>query len=293
MDTFNMTRIVKIIIFTCIFCGLCALPSMGETVTRTEASRFARIFFNKAFGTDEVRPEFVYSGRSLTTDRLFSPFYVFNRKDGGYVIISAENKAFPVLGFSREGKFEWKNLNGAERERLAEFAHDIEIVRYDPRMPVKAVEAWTEFPQYSEKLLGYGHKEMLMPSATEFAYAPAQENDGPESEVAFPEPFTFHEEFVAATVAAESNREKMLDEILNPPEPQITQGSADSFQIRFPEEIVEGKIYNLQGGIVDMMTVKNSDTVVVKLNREMPGFYVAMFHGKSGKPYGVKLYKSK
>lgn len=266
----------------------------AETVTRAEASRYARIFFNKAFGTDDARPEFVYNGKNFTTDRLFSPFYVFNRKDGGYVIISAENKGFPVLGFGKEGKFDFGKLKPEEKERLAEFAHDIEVVRYDPRYPEKAVEAWVKYPEYVEKLLGYGHDKLLVPSATEFEYPREQEaSDSTAVDIPFPAPFAFYEEFVADTRAAEQKLLEMFDDILNPKEPQLTQSGGDSFQIQFPEEVVEGKIFNLQGMVMDIITVKDSDTVVVKLDREMPGFYLALFKGKSGKPYGMKLYKSK
>ena len=72
----------------------------AETVTQKQAKAVAQQFFNKAFGRTMPQPKYVYNGRRLTTQRLFVPFYVFTLPTQGYVIVSAENKAFPILGYS-------------------------------------------------------------------------------------------------------------------------------------------------------------------------------------------------
>ena len=72
----------------------------AETVTQKEARMLAEKFFNTAFGEVTKEPKLIWNGRQLTTDRLFSPFYVFNHDKGAYVIISGENKAYPILGYS-------------------------------------------------------------------------------------------------------------------------------------------------------------------------------------------------
>ena len=77
---------------------IAALPALAETVSQKHASKIAETFFNTAYGIHVAAPKFAWNGRQLTTDRLFTPFYIYNHPRGGFVIISAENKAFPVLG---------------------------------------------------------------------------------------------------------------------------------------------------------------------------------------------------
>jgi hypothetical protein len=61
----------------------------GETVSQKQASYIAQQFFNAAHRQVMAKPKLVYNGKRLTTDHLFSPFYVYNHSTGGFVIISA------------------------------------------------------------------------------------------------------------------------------------------------------------------------------------------------------------
>ncbi|MBD5370134.1 MAG: hypothetical protein HDR80_03180 [Bacteroides sp.] len=130
----------------------CALN--GETVSQKQAKQMAQDFFNQAYG--EVTPpvKLAYAGKRLTTDRLFTPFYVYNTSRGGFVIISAENKAYPILGYSLKSGFDADRLSEAEKGWLRGYAEDIEMIRYDPRVPAKAVAAWQNYPEYVASLLG-------------------------------------------------------------------------------------------------------------------------------------------
>ena len=71
----------------------------AETVSQRQAKHIAQQFFNAAYGRVMGEPKLVYNGRRLTTNSLFPPFYVYNLQAGGFVVISAENKAFPILGY--------------------------------------------------------------------------------------------------------------------------------------------------------------------------------------------------
>lgn len=132
---------------------LLPLDAAAETVSQKEASRLANIFFNQANGRVTPAPKMVYNGRRLTTDHLFVPFYVYNSPATGFVIISAENKAFPILGYSLKETFDPERLNDTEKALLKEYARDIEYIRYDSRMPDKAITAWTDIPGYIASLL--------------------------------------------------------------------------------------------------------------------------------------------
>jgi len=125
----------------------------AETVTQKEALRIATQFFNESNGNVMAVPKLVFNGRKLTTGRLFTPFYVYNHPMGGFVIVSAENKAFPILGFSRTDSFDPNNIDGNLKALLTLYAMHIEKIRYDSSLVNEAVKAWTDIPGYIYALL--------------------------------------------------------------------------------------------------------------------------------------------
>ena len=113
----------------------------------------AEIFFNAANGQVMSKPKLVYNGKKLTTDRLFSPFYVYNHPAGGFVIISAENKAMPILAYSLKDNFDPENIDSSILELLRSYAKEIELVRYDTDPTDEAIKAWNNFNEYVNGLL--------------------------------------------------------------------------------------------------------------------------------------------
>lgn len=146
-----LKKIAVIIILSISFAGINS--GKAETVSQKEASRLAGLFFNAANGRVMSAPKLVYNGKKLTTDRLFSPFYIYNLPAGGFVIISAENKAMPILGFSLKENFEPDNIQGSLEALLKEYARDIEAVRYESNVPEKAIKAWNNLPEYIHDVL--------------------------------------------------------------------------------------------------------------------------------------------
>ncbi len=130
-----------------------AAPALGETVSQKEALRLAQTFFNAANGQVMGKPNLVYNGKHLTTDKLFSPFYVYNLPAGGFVIISAENKAMPILGYSLKSSFDPDAMGESTKALLGEYARDIEMIRYDSRVPEEAIAAWTDYRAYVASML--------------------------------------------------------------------------------------------------------------------------------------------
>ena len=125
----------------------------AETVSQKASKTLAQTFFDKAYGEHTPPPKYVWNGKRLTTDRLFTPFYVYNSPRGGFVIISAENKAFPILGYSLKSSFDPDKLSEGERAWLGSYAKDIELIRYDSREPTEAIAAWQDFGEYTDRLL--------------------------------------------------------------------------------------------------------------------------------------------
>lgn len=125
----------------------------AETVSQREALNHAVRFFDKMKGKSGVGLKMVYNGRKLTTSRLFPPFYIYNHPAGGFVIISAENKAFPILAYSLTENFDPDRLDNVQKSILAGYARDIELIRYDSRVPLEAIAAWRDFDGYVESQL--------------------------------------------------------------------------------------------------------------------------------------------
>lgn len=148
---FMKARLNYIVMLLVILAGCSALKA--ETVSRGDAKRIARMFFNEAAGMVTPEPELAYTGRRLTTDMLFNPFYVYNSPAGGFVIVAAENKAFPILGFNLKDRFNADKMSASEKALLRSYARDIELIRYDSREPHSAIVAWQNLPSYISSLL--------------------------------------------------------------------------------------------------------------------------------------------
>lgn len=294
------------------------LPAMAETVSQKQASRIAETFFNAAFGQYVAAPKLVWNGRQLTTDRLFSPFYVYNHPKGGFVIISADSKAYPVLGYSRTARFDKDRLTDDELALLKKYAHEIELIRYDSRVPERAVAAWSNLPLHISKSLDNpydtpeymalddkGREEIeaidrrnnsiMMPSAVEFdIYDPERYRDYTLDDVTAPAdeiPFSFYESFVAEMAEEERARLAALDEIISPSEPVVSFLGGAHYSVRFPVNMRMVTVYSLQGSKVMERYYKGTDTVNIDISSLPAGFYVMMALGDDGRVYGFKLYR--
>lgn len=128
-------------------------PADAETVSQKQALAIAEAFFNASRGMKMASPKMVYNGRNLTTNRLFAPFYVYNHPTGGFVIVSAENKAYPILAFSLTDKFDQNKIKDGLKALLGIYAIQIEKIRYDATPVNGAIAAWGNIPVYIKSIL--------------------------------------------------------------------------------------------------------------------------------------------
>lgn len=299
--------------------SLVTVSSKAETVSQKEAMKVAQNFLNELYGEVTAPPKMVWNGRQLTTDRLFAPFYVYNSPKGGFVIISAENKAYPVLAYSRYNTFQKEKLNEEESALMKKYAKEIELIRYDSRVPEKAVNAWQNLPAYISSVikspystdeyrnLSDDKKEriesidrrnswIVMPGAVEYMIFDednyrditlddiTQESD---EEV----PFSFFYDFLETARREAQSRQIMLDEMLNPVHPVVYPLGGGHYTIKLPEKAVMMRVYGIDGA--KGMEKYFSDTDVINLNIEsLPsGYYAGLVLCEAGKIYGFKLYR--
>lgn len=306
---------ILISLFACV-----AVPAAAhaETVSRKEANSIAGTFFNAAYGEVTAPPQMVWNGRQLTTDRLFSPIYVYNSPKGGYVIISGENKAYPILAYSKVRKFDKDKISDDEKAVLKTYAREIELIRYDPRIPVKAMVAWQNIPEYISavlaspydsdeyRALGEERKDMLeslarsgnqilMPSAVEFSlYDPDAYRELTLDDVTAADdeiPFKFYEDFIREVSRENRERDIKLEEIISPSRPVVKALGGGHFEISFPENIRMMRIYTIGG--MQMMEKYYKETSLMNIDMSVlgSGYYIGLALADSGNVFGFKLYR--
>lgn len=298
---------------------LTSMPNgKAENVTQKQAMQIAQTFFNQIYGEVVVSPKLDWDGRQLTTDRLFAPFYIYNHPRGGFVIIPADSKAYPIIGYSKTGKFDRSKLNDQETELLKKYAREIELIRYDSRTPQNALYAWQNLPLYVNKILNnpYNTPEfeslteqqkenleeidrrnnaIMLPSAVEFQlYDPDLYRDYTLDDVTAEQeeiPFKFYEDFINEIKTEQSMRLAELDEIISPTKPVIVSTTGAHYTIRFPQNIDLIRIYNMQGMRMMERSFKDSDLINLDISSLPAGFYAMLALGDDGHVYGIKLYR--
>lgn len=308
-------RLINSIIVTA--CMLACSGIHAETVTRKQATSVAEAFFNTAYGEVTPPPVLHWNGRQLTTDRLFSPIYVFNHQRGGYVVVSADNKAYPILAYSLKRKFDRTELTEPERKQLERFAREIEMIRYDSRIPEKALAAWQDLPNFITDILARPYasseyaalddseKEMLefidrsgsqimLPRATEFGiYDPDDFRPVTLDDITLEEeiPFSFYKSFIQSVEKDRIDAERSLEEIISPSKPVIRISAAGHFTISFPEGIRIMRVYSMSGMQMLEKYFKETDTVNIDLEGLSSGYYVGLAMSEVGNVYGFKLFR--
>lgn len=108
--------------------------SAARTITEEEAFKYAGRFFN-----DTQTSEFtlVWTG----SDSSNPAFYAFNRKGGGFVIISSEDATAPILGYSYTGEFKTNGMPVNLKGWFGIIEKDIVRVRKDKLVQNSEVKA--------------------------------------------------------------------------------------------------------------------------------------------------------
>ncbi|MDE6231149.1 MAG: Spi family protease inhibitor [Muribaculaceae bacterium] len=296
-----------------------ALFADAENVSQKQAAGIAATFFNAAYGEHVAAPKLHWNGRQLTTNRLFAPFYVYNHPKGGFVIISADSKAFPVLGYGLKGRFDKDKLGADEKKLLTQYAREIELIRYDSRTPDRAIEAWQKMPQaiyaflnnpYSTpefealtdeqqefiELIDRRNGWIMIPSAVEFpVYDPERFRDyvledvlGNEME-AEDVPFEFYNSFISELEEEERMKAAALEELINPTRPVVKYLGGAHYSISFPENVRMVRVYGMEGTWKLERYSEGTPLLSLDLSSLGSGFYAVMVLTEGGKVYGLKL----
>lgn len=276
----RLSKEINAFMAACVLMGAGGHVAYAETVGQKEAKAMAQKFFNESKNYVTAPVSYVYNGKNLTNQKLFTPFYVFNSPSGGFVVISAENKAFPILGYSLSVPFDKDRMTPMVEEILTDFSRDIEMIRYDSRIPTAAMEQWFTYPEVVFDMLknpenddyyaaSFDDKDliwMVRRNATEFDFETASpvEYGLPEAE--------------ALTVSV-------------PEEPVVTSIGGGRFSLSLPQDISRVLVYNLAGSLLEAKTYKNTGLAHIDLASYPNGFYVALVIDSAGTRHAAKLYR--
>jgi hypothetical protein len=124
-----MKRLLLVVVLFLALCGIAA----AETVTVETAKAAARNWFAKASTRGSTgEPQLVWTGNyDATRGPLAVPFYVFNISGDGWIAISGDDEARPVLARSEEGSFSPGDLPDIISEWFDGYADQINFLRAD------------------------------------------------------------------------------------------------------------------------------------------------------------------
>lgn len=253
----------------------------AETIGQKEAKAMAQKFFNESRNYVTPPVSYVYNGKDLTTQRLFTPFYVFNSPSGGFVVVSAENKAFPILAYSLKGSFDKDRMTPMVREILSDFSRDIEMIRYDSRIPSDAIEQWATYPEIVF--------DMLKNPANDDFYAVSFRDRADDfwmvRRVATEFDFETEKPVEYGLAPADAFSVEM------PVAPEVTSNIAGHFALSLPVEIDKVIVYDVAGMMVQQRKFRNTNIAHVDLAANPNGFYIALVIDRDGIGHAVKLYR--
>ena len=133
------------LLLICLF--LCGLLS-AENISIKQAEDFALAFFQQHARSRSITHEqlqMVWDGEETQSRNNAAPaFYVFNRTDQpGFVIVSGDNIAMPVLGYSLDNGFRTENIPNNIRYWLLGIREEINKARKDEFQPAsRTIQAW-------------------------------------------------------------------------------------------------------------------------------------------------------
>lgn len=142
-----MKKITFILVL--VFC-LTASNIYGKQISIDEAQSLAlnhmrRNHDPRIHGTEPVTQqlELVLEAKSNSLD---VDYYVFNKgKCDGYIIVSGDDKAAPILGFSDEGTFDINNIPDGLQYWLEVYSHEMQYLRSNPNAPAASTRSKRPF----------------------------------------------------------------------------------------------------------------------------------------------------
>lgn len=231
--------------------------------------------------------------------------------------ISADSKAYPVLSYSKTNTFDKARLGDDERDQFQRYAREIELIRYDSRIPVAAKTAWENIPKYFTDVINnpYATVEfrrltddardrletidrrnawVMMPTAVEFdLYDPKQYRDYTLDDVLMAEevPFRFYEDFLAEMAEEERSKAAAYDRILTPDDAILQRSGGSHYTVLLPDEAAMSQVFSVDGMRMQRKTYRGTNRMEIDLSGMASGYYIILAMSQNGDIYAFKVYR--
>ena len=131
MRKFTFIAILIILSFT----------AMAKHVDLETAKSVAATFWEKNVQKDNIYKSRIEI-RDITAQTEFANIYIFNT-NGGFVIVSADDVAKPILGYSMQGSFDPENIPANAKSWLRNYCNEIQYaIDYNIEASGATLEAW-------------------------------------------------------------------------------------------------------------------------------------------------------
>lgn len=155
----NKPKTMSVRVLTVFICLMTATGMQAVQRSVNEAKALAAQFAGKAVSRSIMRRAIsgstlsvAYTQKSASGD---ASLYVFNRGNGdGYVIVSGDDRAMPVLGYSDSGTFDPDNMPDGMKYMLDEYAKEIQWVSARKDAPSVTATVTDKYDTSVEPLLG-------------------------------------------------------------------------------------------------------------------------------------------
>jgi len=111
-----------------LLCMLLALVSIAQPVNVEKASNVAKLWFNDVLGLS-VSEALQCSYTANAKDNSTNYYYIFNdMENGAFVIVSADERVLPVLGYSAENSIDVNNIPVNMKDWLDGYVEEIKVI---------------------------------------------------------------------------------------------------------------------------------------------------------------------
>lgn len=134
----------KLLLLSLLMVSVCAY---ARQISEDEAAAIATEFLNSTTVRQTPTKTAVHRAKAPNaTEADTAPFYVFNADNSqGFVIVSADDRAQRILGYSDKGTFDFNNLPVQLSDLLAQYSAQLKSIESDKPHP-----SWQKYPQKSE-----------------------------------------------------------------------------------------------------------------------------------------------
>src|SRR6056297_527107 len=109
----------------------------AEQVSIEEAQTIATNWYEQTLGHSSAIQN--YKGETIDG---YPAYYVFNFTEGGFVVVSGNDAAYPVLGFSETGQFDFDMANPSLQKFMEDYKREIRYIVENKISNSKTIEYW-------------------------------------------------------------------------------------------------------------------------------------------------------